>query len=286
MWKQHDGVRLHLLETPLQLWTHQIREGLRDWMFRRAATREDLRGMKTIDRVATMSLYKNATGKEAGALRTIPGGGVPVAFSLRKRRILDDDRCPFCGALKETLCHRWWECSFFEGLRFQRGIWRNPDWPEALVNCGIVESTHMEAGNVVPEGRGGWDHKVEHARQEDWVDFYTDSGAHKHENLTLSQSTWAVVSRNLEGQCTDRSVGRLEGALHTNQRAELRAFLEALKSKRKARIKTDSQYSIDQVVKLVTPAAFRYAPTLAMQIMGTCLPGSDRYGRKGMRILI
>ena len=70
--------------------------------------------------------------------RARPGRG--LGPSRARAGLAETAACPHCGAAREDLYHRWWDCPAWEEVRAGHEIAREDraQWPRSLLTHGIV----------------------------------------------------------------------------------------------------------------------------------------------------
>ena len=251
------GPALDMRTTPKGYWQHALREGARGARWREAvAKRPDLDGIQGgVDREATCHLYRQGhlPERRRGLLRGILGGGLWTGASRARAGLAETAACPHCGAAREDLYHRWWECPAWEEVRAGHEISREDraQWPRSLLTHGIVpadgrvlqeeqklalENDPTDEFLLPPAGRGPRPRRVA----------WTDGASRFNQDPRLRRAGWGVFW----GEGDPENVGRpLAGLQQTNQRAELRAALRAV-CRGADEVRTDSEYVVKGAARI------------------------------------
>eukprot|EP00973_Karenia_brevis_P003436 473526-Karenia_brevis.AAC.1 len=142
--------RLNYLDLSGHHWCHEVREGLRQAAWSRAAERrQDMAGIEFgVDRPASLALYRQrrTSEYEKGILRAILSGAIWTQARLHKAGRVFDAKCPYCGQdCVEDLAHMWWECAAWNHIRHEHHhclFAFKESWPACLLQCGVMPERH------------------------------------------------------------------------------------------------------------------------------------------------
>lgn len=112
----HEGIRIHLLHSPLQLLLTRVRQAWLARVLSLVQSREGFEGLAKVDSVFTTSPLHRMENVKASLLKTTLNG----TFYTRDKQFASgrfvDKTCPFCG-VHDSLFHRHWECERFQHSR-------------------------------------------------------------------------------------------------------------------------------------------------------------------------
>ena len=170
---------VHVLDTPLPLWLHWLREGARRWR------------------------WTVAGQKQRGILHTIWVGAVPTQDLLFRQKTAASSSCPHCqGDVAETSKHRHWHCPAWAAIRSAHGF--GPDevdvqaLPLCLRTCGVCpQSEDADRVATLPVQRDV-DPDMPHI-DDVWLTVYTDGAATraKPDNAAPQRAGYAMVNDTL-----------------------------------------------------------------------------------------
>ena len=251
-------------------WEHQVRDGLRVMLWKRAGHRRaDMQGLENecgVDRLATMKASSSVTtGRyDAGIMRSIISGSVRLQQRLHVAGLVPSPVCPFCGLGDETLEHCFWRCPCWNHVRerFATPAMHIIDqWPRCTRDCAIfmeqravidlgLELEHEEAMATslidacstggVPEGGS---YAGELRNEEGHVIVWTDGASRNNQDARVRRAGCGIYYA--ENHVSNTGC-LLPGRVQTNQRAELLAIVLALRrDARGLELRTDSQYVYD-----------------------------------------
>ena len=250
-----DRQPIDLLAHSSKEFAHMLRDCTRHLLWSRAGCRrQDLAGLQTgVDIEATCQLLRASrqTQVHKGLLRSILSGGVVSGQRAHKARFCSSAICEFCNCLTvESVHHLFWECPAWANIRNEHPLavasWR-PDWPACFACCGILCD-----GVVIPVPADDAVYPVPEPAPEPGlleldehnisgrVEVYTDGACTFNQIASLRRAgfgAWWADDHPKNFSCA------LEGQYQTNNRAELAAVLQVLRTElRKVHIKTDSAY--------------------------------------------
>eukprot|EP00973_Karenia_brevis_P002359 318029-Karenia_brevis.AAC.1 len=116
------GIILHLPSLDRREFQHEVRESLRRWQLKEAASkRKDMEGaQRGVDRRATLSLmsHKKTSAYSKGVLRSVIAGAIWTQERLEKASLVDSNACPYCNSGEvENQLHMWWRCPAWDSIR-------------------------------------------------------------------------------------------------------------------------------------------------------------------------
>ena len=248
-------------------WEHQIRDGLRLTLWKRAGQRrQDMQGLENdwgVDRLATMSVCNSTKTKpyDSGILRSIISGSVRLQQRLHVAGLVDSAVCTFCGMAEETLEHCFWQCPCWDVVRSKFWIPARrivESWPKCTVDCAIFLE-HQEVVDLSAELES------EEARVNELIESWSamqvvvssvDIGEMRNDDGKKVVWTDGASRNNQDARVRRAGCGVfyasdhvrnfsciLPGLVQSNQRAELLAVVLALRRDPSSmEIRTDSQY--------------------------------------------
>ena len=230
----HEGIRIHLIHSPLQMLLHRVRQG---WIARALSlvqSREGFNGLAQVDTNFTVCNLKTMEPVRASLLRTTLNG----TFSTRDKQFASgrfvDKKCPFCEA-QDSLFHRHWECSRFQPSRnlISKQVFATL---QQLPECTLQHGWFQE-----PEGSGYFRHLLAglpdctgdffttyKARQDAHI--FTDGGCLRPETPSLRVATWGCCVADLQSDTfIPVAQGPVPGLHQTALRGELYACIAAFR---------------------------------------------------------
>ena len=261
-----DVPEVHVLDTPLQVWLHWLREGARRWRWALAgqSRQHDLAGLRVVDRGATCALAKTLPARQQGILHTIWAGAVPTQDLLFRQKSVDDPCCPHCLAgVAESIEHRHWHCTAWADIRRTHGLGLGDvdlqALPLCLRTCGVCpQAADVDRAASLPVQKDV-DPDMPHI-DDVWLTVYTDGAATRArpDYFETQRAGYAMV--NVTQDTTVAEPLSLEG--QTAQRAELRGILRALFEPGRVEIFSDSSYGVRTVTRLLSEELPRPLPLL------------------------
>ena len=261
---------LHIVGCDQIWWEHQVRDGLRLTMWKRAGQRrQDMQGLADdcgVDRIATMAVCNSVKTEayDAGILRSIIAGSVRLQQRLHVAGLVDSAICTFCGLAEETLEHCFWQCPCWDAIRNQFDIPARrivESWPRCTRDCGIfieqrdvldlsaeLDSEEarvnelLEHWSVVHDVAGG-SVPNEMINDDGQTVLWTDGASRNNQDARVRRAGCGIFYA--AGHASNFSCF-LPGLVQSNQRAELLAIVLALRrDSRSLELRTDSQYVFD-----------------------------------------
>jgi hypothetical protein len=136
-----DGNEFNLTSVAKTRLQHQVRDGIRRMMMRRAALRRrDYRGAEcNVDVKATMANITDVKEPCRKSLLNVVAGAVITQRVRWLGSLTDSELCPFCEVEAEDVEHLLWRCSAWVSCRSKLEekfpLYRS--WPPAMKLCGI-----------------------------------------------------------------------------------------------------------------------------------------------------
>ena len=230
----HEGIRIHLLHSPLQLLLTRVRQAWLARVLSLVQSREGFDGLAKVDSVFTTSPLHKMENVKASLLKTTLNG----TFYTRDKQFASgrfvDKTCPFCG-VHDSLFHRHWECERFQHSRnlISAKVFKQLQY---LPECALQHGWFQE-----PEGLSYFRHMLDglpdctgdfFAAYEDSQDahIFTDGGCLRPENPNIRVATWGCCVAELQSD-TFRPVaqGPVPGIYQTALRGELLACVAAFR---------------------------------------------------------
>ena len=145
---------LHLVQEPLRLVQHRVRESLRCHASRQLEARRPITfgglGDGADGPASRAAMRVAATELERSLLRGLLAGALWTAARVRGHRMRDNSACPHCGAAHEDEVHILWDCPEWEAARAEWRPWLMealeglpqlgppPQWPPCLRRAGLM----------------------------------------------------------------------------------------------------------------------------------------------------
>ena len=231
----HEGIRLHILHTPLQALMARARHA---WIARVGAivqSRDGFTGLGTVDSQFTVQTLKHLDLEAAGILRAALNGTFFTRDTLFASGRFLDKQCPFCKTCDDSIFHRHWECERFQPSRniiHQNVFSQLQNLPDCTLQHGwIVEPDcaalfRHQLANLpdtscdffaVPSGTSD-------------LHIFTDGGCERPADPQLRVATFGACFADLTtGQFIPFAQGPIQGLAQTVLRGEITACIAAFR---------------------------------------------------------
>ena len=229
--RDHDGLRMHILDTPLQLLQHRMKLAWVCVIGGIVSSRKTYTGLQHVDLSLSHQMAEHLDPMSAGLLRAAMNG----TFFTRDAQVhagkAPDKSCPFCS-LPDSVAHRHWECGFFSDIRklLPRDVLEAlPQFPECTRIRGWMTAVpkHLNLMRCLSDTPDTT--KVFCASPfADVLHLFSDGSCIAPTAISLRVATWGVCCADLQNDTfVPVSSGVVTGLLHTTLRGELTAAISA-----------------------------------------------------------
>ena len=231
----HEGIRLHILNTPLQALMARAHHA---WIARVGAivqSRDGFEGLGRVDSHFTVQTFKHLDLEASGILRAAMNG----TFFTRDKQFASgrfvDKQCPFCKQCDDSIFHRHWECERFQPSRnnINRNVFSQlHNLPECTLQHGWIvepECSPLFRHQLVnlPDTTGDF-FAVPQGIED--LHIFTDGGCERPADPQLRVATFGACFADLmTGQFIPFAQGPIPGLAQTVLRGELTACIAAFR---------------------------------------------------------
>ena len=146
--QDHQGLLIHLKNSPIQLLKRRLQHGWRALACATAAERQSMQGLAQADVSFTLAAFQRLSPKEQGYMRYALNGSFYTNEKLIHSGIVNDKKCIWCEA-DDSGWHRHWQCQRHADLVAQL-----PDSLRAcfqdLPPCTVNHAWLIEPTNLLP----------------------------------------------------------------------------------------------------------------------------------------
>ena len=229
----HTQMRLHILDTPIQLLVARLKDGWAKFVGGLLSDRRTFAGLQHVDLQLSHALVRDLPPDEAGLLRVAMNGTFFTRDAQVHANLAPTKTCPFCPA-QDSVEHRHLACPEFHDLRMQMprdvrdSLCR---LPECLsVRGWITEPSHLvdfrRALQLIPDTAQCFSGPPPSSGV---LNLFTDGSCAEADTSALRLASWAVCCANMEDiTFVPVSQGGVPGALQTVLRAEIYAAYSAV----------------------------------------------------------
>ncbi len=246
----HEGLRLHLLHSPIQvlktrlMWAWQLAVGSK------LCTRDEFMGLQYVDRELTMQKMDRHAADSQGLLRILLNGTFFTRDKLHHNGYHPNKNCPFCGSV-DGVYHRHWECTHFQDLTNQV-LPQTRTFLEGMPDCMALHgwcprpfgaTIFSKLLEDLPDLTG---HFVNTPNTNTTMHLFTDGTCEDPQLPTVRIAAWGVAVADMAtGDFLPVSQGPVWGQHQTILRAEIlgaiSAFRYAICYKKSFMVWTDNQ---------------------------------------------
>ena len=137
----HECIRIHLLDTPIQTIYQRLRDAWYLKVGRIVSDRKGFQGLSTVMPEFTMQAIAKLDIESQGLMRVALNGSFYTRDMIFKTGKVSSPNCPFCGDL-DSIFHRCYACPHFQGCRESLP-------PEFFRQLGDMEECTLEHGWIL-----------------------------------------------------------------------------------------------------------------------------------------
>ena len=265
----HQGFRLHLIDTPIQLLRRRLEHAWAAMVGHNMSSRAEFAGLADVDTACSNHTCHKFSPVEQGLLRVAMNGSFYTRDKQFSSGKFSSKQCPWCTS-EDSVFHRTWQCPRFHAERekldpgIRKFLMQQPDCTKlhGWFTEGAEDRDFRRALLEAPDTTQTFEH---FPCMPETLHLFTDGSASDPNDPQCRIATWAVCLATFPSiEFPTAAAGGVPGLLQTVLRAEITAVVAAcrfgIQHRRPFYIWTDCQTVFDRLQVILKGEAFPTTP--------------------------